>query len=116
MRVLICAGRYYLDTAMCRKVLEAYHRYRAISVLIHGGNQFLGSEIEDWARENGAHLVRYPSNWQLFGKQAERRRNQFMLMDSDPELVIAFPGGSDTEELVAQAKAMNIEIRSIKHD
>ncbi|WP_248805026.1 DUF2493 domain-containing protein [Pseudomonas sp. MWU13-2100] len=116
MRVLICAGRYYLNAAMCRKALEAYHQTRRISVLIHGGNQFLGSEVEDWARENGTHLVRYPSNWQLYGKQAERRRNQFMLTDSEPELVIAFPGGHDTEELLAQAKAMNIEIRSINHD
>ncbi|NWB98701.1 DUF2493 domain-containing protein [Pseudomonas gingeri] len=114
MRVLICAGRYYLNAAMCRKVLEAYHQTHTISVLIHGGNQFLGSEIEDWARENGTHLVRYPSNWQRYGKQAERRRNQFMLMDSEPELVIAFPGGSDTEELVAQARAMEIGVLSLE--
>ncbi|MGP0016013.1 DUF2493 domain-containing protein [Pseudomonas sp.] len=113
MRVLICAGRYYLNAAMCRKVLEAYHQTRKISVLIHGGNQFLGSEVEDWARENGTHLVRYPSNWQLYGKQAERRRNQFMLMDSEPDLVIAFPGGHDTEELVSRARAMGIGILSL---
>ncbi|NVZ99610.1 DUF2493 domain-containing protein [Pseudomonas gingeri] len=109
MRVLICAGRYYMNASMCRKVLEAYQQVRRIEVLIHGGNQYLGSTLEDWARETGTHIVRYPSNWQLYGKQAERRRNQFMLLDSEPDLVLAFPGGNDTEELVAQARAIGIE-------
>ncbi|WP_419735880.1 DUF2493 domain-containing protein [Pseudomonas sp. COR18] len=113
MRVLICAGRYYMNAALCRKVLEAYHARQGIEVLVHGGNQHLGSTLEDWARETGAHIVRYPSNWQRYGKQAERRRNRFMLQDSEPDLVIAFPGGSDTEELVAQARANGIDIHSI---
>ena len=46
MRVLICAGRHYADTKKSRHVLDAYHRLRPVLVLSHGGNQFLGSEIE----------------------------------------------------------------------
>ncbi|WP_017904670.1 DUF2493 domain-containing protein [Pseudomonas asplenii] len=113
MRVLICAGRYYMNAALCRQVLEACHAQHPLTVLVHGGNQHLGSTLEDWARETGVHIVRYPSNWQHYGKQAERRRNRFMLQDSGPDRVIAFPGGSDTEELVAQARASGIETLSI---
>lgn len=110
MRVLICAGRHYADTRLCRQALEAFQREHEVRVLIHGGNQFLGGEIEDWAREMGADIVRYPPNWQLHGKLAERLRNTFMLKDSRPDILIALPGGDDTEELVNQARQAGIPI------
>lgn len=113
MRVLICAGRHYADTKMSRQVLDAYHRLRPVLVLIHGGSQFLGSDVEDWARETGVDVVRYPPNWQRYGKHAERHRNQFMLTDSRPDVIIALPGGDDTSELVSQAKACGIHVLTV---
>ena len=110
MRVLICAGRNYADTGRCRKALDDVQRQRPIRVLIHGGSQYLGGEIESWAREHGADLVRYPANWQMHGKQAERLRNLFMLNDSRPELLLALPGGDDTEELLARARGAGIPV------
>ncbi|MGY2373019.1 SLOG family protein [Pseudomonas sp. SDO524_S393] len=114
MRVLICAGRHYADTQKSRQVLDAYHRLRPVQVLIHGGNQFLGSAIEDWARELGIDVVRYPPNWQRHGKQAERQRNHFMLADSRPDVIIALPGGDDTSELVGQARTNGISVLSVE--
>lgn len=109
MRVLICAGRHYTDSRRCRQVLEAFQRLHPVRVVIHGGSQFLGAQIEDWAREIGADLVRYPPHWQLHGKHAERLRNRFMLADSRPDIVLALPGGDDTEELLAQARTQGIQ-------
>ena len=84
-----------------------------MQVLIHGGSQFLGSDVEDWARETGVDVVRYPPNWQRHGKQAERHRNQFMLTDSRPDVIIALPGGDDTSELVSQARASGIHVLTV---
>ncbi|WP_460145505.1 DUF2493 domain-containing protein [Pseudomonas sp. S2_A02] len=113
MRLLICAGRHYADKRLCRQVLDAFQRMHPVRVLIHGGNRFLGGEIEEWAREQGADIVRYPPNWQRHGKSAERLRNHFMLRDSRPDVVIALPGGEDTEELVAQARAGGLQTLSV---
>jgi hypothetical protein len=113
MRVLICAGRHYTDNHQCRRVLDAFQRLHAVTVLIHGGNQYLGADIEEWGREHGADIVRYPPNWQRHGKLAERLRNHFMLRDSRPDVVIALPGGEDTEELVAQARAAGLQTLSV---
>ncbi|BCJ04235.1 hypothetical protein PRtIB026_A07220 [Pseudomonas sp. RtIB026] len=110
MRVLICAGRNYADSQRCRQALDALQRQQPIRVLIHGGSQHLGGEIEGWAREQGADIVRYPPNWQLHGKLAERLRNVFMLRDSRPDLVLALPGGDDTEELLARARGSGIPV------
>ncbi|BAO62723.1 DUF2493 domain-containing protein [Pseudomonas protegens] len=113
MRVLICAGRYYADDRRCRQVLDAFQRLHETRVVIHGGSQFLGAHIEDWARDIGADIVRYPPNWQRHGKHAERLRNAFMLADSRPDIVLALPGGEDTEELLAQARARQIQVLSM---
>ncbi|OLF53950.1 DUF2493 domain-containing protein [Pseudomonas chlororaphis] len=113
MRVLICAGRHYTDERLCRRVLDAFQRLHEVRVLIHGGSQFLGGQIEDWGREIGADIVRYPANWQMHGKLAERLRNSFMLRDSRPDIVIALPGGDDTDELLAQARAAGIQTLSV---
>ncbi|WP_095144441.1 MULTISPECIES: DUF2493 domain-containing protein [unclassified Pseudomonas] len=113
MRVLMCAGRHYADRQTCRQVLNAFQRLHKISVLVHGGHPLLGGEVEDWAREQGVDIVRYPPNWQLHGKQAERLRNTFMLNDSRPDTVIALPGGEDTQALLAQANAAGIKTLSI---
>ncbi|MDI1328652.1 SLOG family protein [Pseudomonas sp.] len=114
MRLLICAGRYYADSRLCRRVLDAFQRLHPVRVLIHGGNQYLGGDIEEWAREHGADIVRYPPNWQRHGKLAERMRNHFMLLDSRPDVVIALPGGEDTEELVARARTAGLQTLSVE--
>ncbi|MGW8466198.1 SLOG family protein [Pseudomonas sp. CLCA07] len=113
MRLLICAGRHYADSGQCRRVLDALQRAHPVRVLIHGGNRHLGGEIEEWARERGIDLVRYPPNWQRHGKSAERLRNHFMLRDSRPDVVIALPGGEDTEALLAQARAAGLQTLSL---
>jgi hypothetical protein len=114
MRVLICAGRHYADSRQCRGVLDAFQRLYPVQVLIHGGNQYLGADIEEWAREHGADIVRYPPNWQRHGKLAERLRNHFMLHDSRPDVIIALPGGDDTEELVAQARTCGLQTLTVE--
>jgi hypothetical protein len=54
--------------------------------------------------------VRYPPNWESFGRRAEKLRNDFMLADSRPDFVIVFPGGRDTADLAAKAVAVGIKI------
>ncbi|MCC5968491.1 MAG: hypothetical protein JJU15_00915 [Pararhodobacter sp.] len=49
------------------------------------------------------HVQRYPANWRAFGNRAEAIRNDFMLTDSRPDLVLAFAGGNDTRALVLGA-------------
>jgi len=55
-------------------------------------------------------VVRYPANWSMHGKFAEMRRNQFMLEDSHPDALLAFPGGEDTAECIKMAKRAGVNV------
>ena len=108
MRVLICAGRYYADSRLCRRVLEAFQRLHEVRVVIHGGSQFLGAHIEDWARETGAHIVRYPPNWQLHGKHAERLRNSF---DGINIKLMKCGGITEAMQMIKKARELDMQIQ-----
>jgi hypothetical protein len=110
MRVLICGGRHYENGDAVHHELIRFNSQHAISVIIHGGVSGPGPAAEAWARQSGVAVVRYPPNWERFGKKAERLRNDFMLTDSRSDCVIAFPGGDDTADLVAKATAAGIQV------
>ena len=110
MRVLICGGRYHENTDAVHQELIRFHWRSPIEVIIHGGVSGAGATAESWARRNCVDVVRYPPNWEGLGKRAERLRNDFMLADSRPDVVIVFPGGRDTADPAAKATAAGIQV------
>lgn len=82
------------------------------SVVIQGGARGADALAAKWADHNGVPLVTYPPLWSR-GRKAGPERNAFMLMDSRPDLVIAFPGGRGTADMVSRAKAAGIEVIEI---
>ena len=113
MRIIVTGGRKLSDTgdnAFVRIELTRLHERHHIDVLAHGCTGDYAAALESWARRNGIAIVRYPPNWQLFGHQAEFRRNLFMLADARADLVVAFPGGESTSHLVQRAIDMGLAV------
>src|ERR1700704_1722323 len=110
MRVLVCGGRSYENTDAIHQELIRLHWRIPINVIIHGGVSGAGVAAEAWARRNRVDVVRYPPNWECLGKRAERLRNDFMLADSRPDFLVAFPGGRDTADLAAKAMSAGIQV------
>jgi hypothetical protein len=74
----------------------------------------VGIAAEAWARSSGTPVVRYPPNWKLYGKKAEGLRDAFMIEDSRPDLVLAFPGGRHTADLIQKAIDAKIVVLAIQ--
>jgi hypothetical protein len=110
MRILVCGGRYYDNAGAVHRELIGFHWRTPITVIIHGGVSGAGAIAEAWARRNRVAVVRYPPNWECLGKRAEKLRNDFMLADSRPDFVIAFPGGRNTADVVAKASAAGLPV------
>lgn len=54
----------------------------------------------------------FPADWERNGRAAGPIRNRQML-DGKPDLVIAFPGGKGTADMVAEAKRRGIAVREV---
>jgi hypothetical protein len=109
MRVLVCGGRDYLDRDRLFMELDALRLARGVTVVISGcarGADTLGLE---WAEARGIEVTRFPADWETHRRAAGPIRNQQMLDEGNPDLVIAFPGGRGTADMVRRATAAGIE-------
>lgn len=114
MRVLVCGGRAFSDKRLVAKTLSPLHRQRAFSVLIHGGASGADEIAHLWAEFAGVPIERYPADWKQFGPAAGPIRNRQMLVDGKPDLVVAFPGGRGTANMVAQAREAGVEVIEVR--
>jgi YspA, cpYpsA-related SLOG family len=113
MRVLVCGGRDYADRESVYNTLCDLDSAPCgpITCVIHGdarGADRLGMQ---WARDMGdIEDMAFPADWKLHGRAAGPIRNGEMLARGKPDLVVAFPGGRGTADMVAQAKRVGIRV------
>lgn len=105
MRILVCGGRYYDDWGFVSKTLKDI----GPTVLIQGGAPGADRLAQKWAERNAVPVVTYPANWNA-GKKGGPMRNAFMLADGRPNLVVAFPGGAGTADMIAKAEAAGVRV------
>jgi predicted Rossmann-fold nucleotide-binding protein len=109
MRVLVCGGRTYSDRDALARVLAELRHTRGITLLIAGGARGADTLAEEWAKSQGIACEVYQADWNGLGRTAGPIRNQRMLDGGRPELVVAFPGGRGTADMVRRARAAGVE-------
>ena len=63
-----------------------------------------------FGEQNGAPVVTYAADWKAHGRAAGPIRNQRMIDGGKPDLVITFPGGRGTADMVRRAEKAGIEV------
>jgi len=128
MRVLVCGGRSYADKAKVYNTLDALCEQRGMKGdedacgnwmpkdirIIHGGATGADALADDWAVVNWVPVDEFKADWARDGKAAGPLRNQRMLVDGRPDLVVAFPGGRGTADMVRRARAAGVEVIEIE--
>ncbi|HVZ01753.1 MAG TPA: DUF2493 domain-containing protein [Dongiaceae bacterium] len=110
MRVLVCGGRDFTDRALLEAVLERLHRARVFTVLIEGDARGADRMAGAWAEVQGiAHEI-FKADWDGHGAKAGPIRNQRMLDEGRPDLVVAFPGHSGTDHMKRIARGAGVEV------
>jgi hypothetical protein len=109
-RVLVCGGRDYSDRRYVYEVLDAAHAANPIIMLIAGGANGADALAVDWARMTQVPQLVYPADWEKHGRKAGPLRNQQMLDEGKPHMVIAFPGGRGTADMVKRADAAGVPV------
>jgi hypothetical protein len=111
-RVICCGGRHYADWKHVAAVLDHLKEIvqdEHVLVLLEGGAPGADEECHGWAVSHGVVSESYSAQWALYGKAAGPIRNQAML-DSGADLVIAFPGGKGTRDMVRRAEAEGVKV------
>lgn len=113
MKVLVCGGRDYRDAQVLFFELNRLNNENGFDEVIVGdasGADFLALVWAAWC-EIPTHV--YRAKWNTHGKKAGPMRNQEMLDKGKPDLVVAFPGGRGTSDMVRRARKAGIEVREI---
>lgn len=114
MRLLVCGSRTYADRTTMWNVLDGVHHEHHLGVLIHGAAAGADSLADEWADENDVPISSYWANWGMHGKAAGPIRNELMLKESHPDLVLAFidkplPESRGTAHMCKIARAAGVE-------
>jgi hypothetical protein len=113
VKVLVCGGRDYCDYEHVYFALHQLHADKGITAIIEGDAPGADYAAHRWAVANGIALESFLAEWGTYGKAAGPRRNQQMLDEGKPDIVVAFPGGRGTADMVRRAKAAGVRVLEI---
>lgn len=108
-RALVCGGRTYGDRARVWAVLDTLRP----SCVIHGDARGADRLADEWAKTCGIPAYVFPADWERHGRMAGPIRNARMLRDGKPTVVIAFPGGRGTANMISQARLAGVKVIQI---
>lgn len=119
-KVLVCGGRKFDNERLIYRELDEYHERTSISHLIQGGAPGVDTIARDWARSRGVQPVTCEALWDYYrqhgsSKAAGPIRNRAMLLLS-PDIVLAFPGGAGTSNMVQIALKAKLKVYRVRNE
>lgn len=112
MRVLVCGGRDYSNSRLVQETLWDLDQTKGITAIIQGGCRGVDRIARDWC-DKDTKCITVPALWHEHGKAAGPIRNQRMIDDFKPDLVVAFPGGRGTADMVRRAEIAGIPVMRV---
>lgn len=114
---LVCGGRDFADDMMFRSAMSDLVRMRGMpAALVHGGAAGADSMAQEWGVQHALTVYAVPPDWRAHGRAAGPIRNQAMIDKYKPALVVAFPGGRGTADMVRRARAAGIDVAEVRVD
>lgn len=133
MKVLVCGGREYgrvpkgcppeqyrayserasKERFLLESVLDGLITDRGLTDVIHGAAPGADMLAHEWANKRNVRMWPFPADWKGDGKAAGPIRNKRMIDEGKPNLVVAFPGGTGTANMVALATTAGVEVMEI---
>lgn len=126
MRVAVTGGREYSNYDFIAKTLGLLHKGTSgpITLLIEGASDLTSKELAGtgadywahrWAMWTGVPNARMPAAWAHFKDRAAKNpagpiRNGWILDTQNPHLLVAFPGGYGTADMIRQAEHRRIQV------
>ena len=107
--ILVCGGRDFKNRLAMYRALDDINPRKVISGAAQGADKLAA----EWAKNRRIPLQEFPADWKTHGKNAGPIRNRQMLDEGLPELVVAFPGGRGTSDMVRQANDAGVQTMKV---
>lgn len=111
--VLVCGSHTSGSRRIVFDYLDRLHAQKPIALLVEGGAKIIDSYAYDWAQSRGVTTLTVVADWWVDGLEAGPLRNTEMLLER-PDLVVAFPGGPGTRNMMRQAKLAGVEVLDVE--
>jgi len=114
-RILICGDRNWNNIKVIQQVLSEFLSEKPIDCVIEG--ECRGADTLGWlaASKMGIKVLKFPAKWEDHGKAAGPIRNQRMLDEGKPTIVLAFHNNIEqskgTADMVQRARKVNIPVQ-----
>lgn len=105
--VIVCGSRSANNLQVVHTMLNNFHKQYNIIHLIEGGASGVDYFARVWAALNKIKSTTIYADWDQHGKSAGPKRNKMML-EMKPDVVVAFPGGKGTANMVKQANKVGV--------
>ena len=113
-RILICGDRYWRSLPSVERELAVVMAAHEVECVIEGecrGADVMGRLA---ARKLGVEVKPFPADWSRFGKAAGPIRNQQMLDEGKPTMVLAFHArlweSSGTADMIRRAQRLRLSV------
>jgi predicted Rossmann-fold nucleotide-binding protein len=119
LHVLCCGGRTYNNMPRVTRALDKLRAKNAGKrlLIIEGGATGADTLCGRYADLNELPHLRMPAEWGKLGKRiAGPVRNRQMADILPVDCVVAFPGGSGTADMVAEARKRGIKVYEVQDD
>jgi hypothetical protein len=113
MRIAVTGGRRHTNFKKVVETLDELHSQNRITVLAHGDATGADTLCARWARVHGVSAHRYDAEWNKYRQGAGPKRNEKMLKDEKPDLLVAFPGGKGTANCIKIAESLGIQVMRV---
>lgn len=135
-RLLVCGGRMFgrvadivkvedldaaiknaeIERAYLKATLDKLKETLELECLIEGQAKGADQLAGKWADENDVTHLKFPADWKRYGRSAGWKRNQRMLDEGQPSIVVAFPGGVGTKDMVQRAKKAGVPVYEVIYE
>lgn len=108
---LICGGRAFTKQPEAFAWLDNVASLHGTpTLIIQGGARGADHIAHEWGRARNIPVRTYPADWNQHGRSAGFIRNQQMLDEGKPCLVLALPGGRGTAHMTRIPRAAGIPV------
>lgn len=115
MKVLITGSRDWKHKGLVRRIIFSLDKDTKIC---HGAARGADTMAHQIAKTRGMDVTPFPAKWTKYGKKAGPLRNQQMLDEFQPDLVIAFPlpASIGTYDMIGRAEKAGVPVKIVGVD